>query len=88
MTIKLKYNFFIEVDEKNFTLKSEYTNKKTKGKATRTHGYFSSFESAIKKYINLAVLDVNDGHTIELNELLEKIKTVCEETIQTIKERF
>ena len=88
MIIKLKHNFFIEVDEKNFTLKSEYTNKKTGKQATRTHGYFSSFENAIKNYIKLAVLDANDGHTIELNDLLEKIKVVCEETIQTIKERF
>ena len=88
MIIKLKQNFFIEVDEQNYTLKSEYLNKKTEEKATRTHGYFTSFESAIQKYIKLAVLEANDGYTIELNDLLEKIKTVCEETIQAIKERF
>ena len=88
MTIKLRHNFFIEVDERNFTLKSEYINKKTEDKAIRTHGYFPSLESAIKDYIKLAVLDANDGHTVELNDLLEKIKAVCEETIQAIKERF
>ena len=82
MIIKLKYDFFIEVDEKNFTLKSEYTNKKTNEKATRTHGYYSTLDNAIKNYIKLAVLDANDGHTVELNELLEKIKAVCDETIE------
>ena len=88
MIIKLKHNFFVEVDEKNFTLKSEYTNKKTKEKATRTHGYYSSLGSALKNYIKLATLDVNDGQVIELQEVLEQIKIVCNETIETIKERF
>lgn len=88
MIIKLKHNFFIDVDEKNFTLKSEYTNKKTGKKTTRTHGYYGSLECAVKNYIRLATLDANDGETIELNDLLEKLKVVCEETIQTIKERF
>ena len=85
MIIKLIHNFFIEVDEKNFTLKSEYISKKTDKKETRTHGYYSSFESAIKNYIKLAVLDANDGHTIELHELLGKITEVCEETIRVMQ---
>ena len=88
MTIKLKHNYYIDVDEKNFTLRSEYISQKTKKKETRTHGYYSSLESALKNYIKLATLDVNDGQIIELQELLEQIKIVCEETIGTIKERF
>lgn len=88
MIIKLKHNFFVEVDEKNFTLKSEYTNQKTKKKATRTHGYYSSLGSALKNYIKLATLDVNDNQVIELQELLEQIKIVCSETIETIKNDF
>lgn len=83
MIIKLKHGFFVEAEEKNFTLKSEYTNQKTGEQATRTHGYFSSLESAIRKYIMLATID--SDYAIELNDLLEKIKAVCEETIQTIK---
>ena len=88
MIIKLKHDYFIEVDERNFTLKSEYLNKKTNAKATRTHGYYSSLESAIKTYINLVTFDAEDTHAVELNDILEKIKVVCEETIQTIKSQF
>ena len=88
MTIKLKHDYFIEVDERNFTLKSEYLNKKTKEKATRTHGYYSSIEGAIKKYIILAGFGIDDTHTVELNDILQKIKVVCDETIQTIKSQF
>lgn len=84
MTIKLKHDYFIEVDEKNFTLKSEYTNQKTGEQATRTHGYFSSLESAVKKYINLAVYG-DDDYITELNDIVEKTKAVCEETLQAIK---
>lgn len=84
-TIKLNQGFFIEVDDRNFTLKSEYINKKTKGKAIRTHGYFPSLESCTKNYIKLATLDANDGETIELHELLEKIKAVCEKTVEVLK---
>lgn len=84
MIIKLKHDYFIEVDEKNFTLKSEYVNQKTNEKATRTHGYFSSLESAVKKYINLAVYD-DDSYITELNDIVEKTKAVCEETLQVIK---
>ncbi len=85
-TIKLKHSFFIEVEDKNFTLKSEHINQKTKEPATRTHGYFSTFECAIKNYIKLAALEENDGETIELHELLEKIKAVCNETIEVLKQ--
>lgn len=85
ITIKLKHNFFIEVEEKNFTLKSEYISEKTKEIAIKTHGYFSTFESCIKNYIKLATLAANDGETIELNELLGKIKAVCEQTIEVLK---
>ena len=88
MIIKLKHNYYIEVDEKNFTLKSEYISQKTKKKETRTHGYYSSLESALKNYIKLATLDVNDGQVIELQEVLEQIKIVCSETIETIKNDF
>ena len=88
LTIKLKHNYFIEIDEKNFTLKSEYFSEKKKQTQIRTHGYYPSLESALKSYIKLATLDVNDGQTIELQELLKKIQTVCNETIEEIKERF
>ena len=84
-TIKLKHSFFIEVEEKNFTLKSEHINQKTKELATKTHGYFSTLDSAIKQYIKLATLDATDGETIELHELLGKIKAVCDETIEVLK---
>jgi hypothetical protein len=83
--IKLKHDFFIEVEDKNFTLKSEHPNKKTGKMATKTHGYFSTFECAIKNYIKLAALEENDGETIELHELLAKIKAVCDETIEVLK---
>lgn len=85
MIIKLKNNFFIDVDDRNFTLKSEYTNQKTNEPAIKTYGYYPSLESAIKNYIMLAALDVNDGKTIELVEYVETIKNVCKETIEVMR---
>ena len=82
MIIKLKHNYFMDVDEKNFTLKSEYINQKTKEPAIKTHGYFSTLKSCLKEYIKLATLDTNE--VIELHELYHKVKAVCEETIEVI----
>ena len=84
ITIELKHGFFIECEEKNFTLKSHYTNEKG-NRGIRTHGYFSTLTNAIRNYIKLATLDANDGETVELNELLAKIKAVCDETIEVLK---
>lgn len=86
-TIKLNHNFFIEVDENNFTLKSEHMSKKTNKTVTKIHGYYPRFEIALKDYIKLALLTENDAETIELYELLSKVKAVCDETIAAIKER-
>lgn len=88
MIIKLKYDYFIEVDEYNFTLKSKRIGKKTNKETFKTHGYYPRLESALKGYIKHATLDINDGYVLELQELLEKIKTVCDETIATIKENL
>lgn len=82
--IKLKHDFFIEVEEKNFTLKRACVNKKGI-LVEKPHGYFSTFECAIKNYIKLAALEENDGEVIELHELVEKIKSVCDETVEVLK---
>jgi hypothetical protein len=84
MIINLKHNFYIEVDERNYTLKRTYTNKKTGETATRTHGYYGSLESAIGNYIKFAALDVNDRYTMELFEYVEQVKAVCRETIEVL----
>lgn len=83
-TIKLNHNYFVEVDENNFTLKSEYVGKKTNKTVTKIHGYYPRLEIALKDYIKLALLDENDAETIALHELLSKVKAVCDETIAVI----
>lgn len=85
ITIELRHGFFIEADERDFTLKSKYTSEKTGNMQTRTHGYYTTLEKAIRSYIKLATLDANDGHTIELHKLLEQIKAVCDETIEVLR---
>lgn len=82
--IQLKHDFFIEVEEKNYTLKKAVVNKKGI-LTTKTHGYFSSFECAIENYIKLAALEENENEIIKLHKLLGKIKTVCAETIEEMK---
>ena len=77
MKIKLKHGFFVEVDDLNFTLKREYINQETKEPAIKTHGYFITFKNCLKHYIKLAMLDTNE--VIELHELYNKIKELCEE---------
>ena len=85
MEIKLDHGYFIEVDENNFTLKSKHISKKKNKEVIKIHGYYSKLENAIKNYIKLATLDITGEQIVELQELLERYKAVCDETIRLIK---
>ncbi len=85
ITIKLKHGFFIEAEEKNFTLKSEHINTKTKEPAIKIHGYYMTLEQVIKEYIKLATLDANDDETIELMKYLETYKAMQDELSEVLK---
>lgn len=88
MKIILPYNFSIDVDEKNYTLKQTYPNKKTGEPESKTHGYYTSLDGAIKQYIKVAAVDEVGDCAITMNEFVQTIKKICDETIREVTKQW
>lgn len=75
MKIHVIDGYFIEVDDKNFTLKLDTGRLNKKGKPiVNDIGYYSTVEAAVNKVIQLAVMYENDRLT--LKEYIEKLREV------------
>lgn len=90
-TITLKNGYYIEIDPLNYTLRQKYTGETKSGEkkdAFRTLGHFGNMESAIRKYIELAQLDVLDGERMTLEEYMESIQKINAIALQGIQEEL
>ena len=85
LTVTLCGDFFVEVDEKNFTLKEKYMKKKTDEPAEKIHGYYSTLDGAMRAYFKLCLIKGIEG-VVSVQESFEAVRRVCEETIETIKQ--
>lgn len=88
MRIELGNNYFIVVDPLNCTLKQYYTSKNKEGvevQREKTHGYYSSVESAIKKYLELNQIDNMTGMVMDLDEYLKMIESVNMQAVKAIQ---
>lgn len=78
-TIELKNGYYIEIDERNYTLRQRFTGKTKSGEekeSIRTHGYYGKIEQAIRRYIELCQMDVMDGERLSLEEYVKNIDQV------------
>lgn len=90
-TITLKNGYYIEIDPLNYALRQKYTGETKSGEkkeAFRTLGHFGNIESAIRKYIKLAQLDVLDGERMTLEEYVESIQKINAISLQGIQEEL
>lgn len=90
-TITLKNGYYIEIDPLNYTLRQKYTGETKSGEkkeAFRTLGHFGNIESVIRKYIELAQLDVLDGERMTLEEYVESIQKINAISLQGIQEEL
>lgn len=75
MRIHIIDGYFIEVDDRNFTLKVDTGRLNKKGEPiVNDIGYYSTVEAAVNKVIQLKVLNENDELT--LKEYIEKLREV------------
>lgn len=75
MKIHIIDNYFIEVDDRNFTLKVDTGRLNKKGEPiVNDIGYYSTVDAAVNKVIQLKVLNENDELT--LKEYIEKLREV------------
>lgn len=90
-TITLKNGYYIEIDPLNYTLRQKYTGETKSGQkkeAFRTLGHFGNIESVIRKYIELAQLDVLDGERLTLEEYVDSIQKINAIALQGIQEEL
>lgn len=76
MKVHIEGNVFLESDEFQFIIK-EYTGSKDKnGNPTyKTHGYFTSLQSAIKA---LVTMKIKESTAKELETLIEEVRKIYE----------
>lgn len=82
MKVQIEGNFYIESDDREFTLK-EYTGAiskpakgETEGKPVyKTHGYFSDVQSALQKFLKLKI---NSSQATNIRELIADVEDIRE----------
>lgn len=77
MKVQIEENLYIESDSQQFILK-EYTGKQSikDGVATdlfKTHGYFSTLESALNKFTKMKIMESTASN---LSELIADVKSI------------
>lgn len=90
-TITLKNGYYIEIDPLNYTLRQKYTGETKSGEkrdAFRTLGHFGNIESVIRKYIELAQMDILDGERLTLEEYVDSIQKINVIALQGIQEEL
>lgn len=82
MKVHIEEGFYIESDDREFTLK-EYTGAiskpakgETEGKPVyKTHGHFPNIQSAAKKYLNIKI---GSSQATNLRELIANVESIRE----------
>ncbi len=86
--IDIGKGYFIDVDEGNFTLKSNIKESISedgkKQESCTTHGYYGTLEAAIKSLVKLKMIDKING-VVTLPELREIILEIHKEIDEIIK---
>lgn len=89
MKILLGNGYFVEIDSMNHTLKQGYIGTDKQGKEKeyeKTHGYFSSLESAIERYLFLNQIDSMADLSVDMKHYLELVRVANENAVQAFKE--
>jgi len=72
----------IHIDGSNHAIEQDLLKKDKYGKQLfKNHGYFSSFESALKKVISLKI---NKGQTLNLKEFMKEYRDISRELISKL----
>lgn len=79
MKIIFDEQFYIQVDNRNFTLRENFMGKNSKGEPqenVRVEGYFTTFDNALKRILHLKRIAEEDTVTVE--KYLERALEVSE----------
>lgn len=88
MQITLTNGYFIEVDERNYTLKQKYLGKTKEGEDRETEricGYYGKLDHAIEEFLKTNQLDRGDDQVMDMEEYAQFVSQVNKAAVETIK---
>lgn len=89
MQINLANGFYIDVDPLNYTLKEKYIgeSKKTGEKVPgeRVHGYFSTLDKAVEKFLFLNQLSCEPHMSMEMRQYVDFVMNANTQAVRAIK---
>ena len=88
MQISLINGYYIEVEQRNFTLKQKYIGTKkdgTKKEAVRMNGHFGSLEQALETFLRLNQIPHKAKLAVDLIEYVSLVEKSNKEAVQALK---
>ena len=88
MQITLTNGYFIEVDERNYTLKQKYLGKTKDGESKETEricGYYGKLDHAIEEYLKANQEDRGDDQAMDMEEYAQFVSQVNKAAVEAIK---
>ena len=88
MEINIINGFYIETDNRNFTLKQKYIGKRkdgTKKEAVKIHGHYGSLEQALEAFLKLYQIDRGARFAVDLMSYASLVEQSNKEAVQALK---
>lgn len=88
MQINLINGFYIDTDNRNFTLKKKYIGTRkdgTKKEAVKIHGHYGSLEQALEAFLKLYQIDRGARFAVDLMWYADFIEQSNKEAVRALK---
>ena len=88
MQITLISGFYIETDNRNFTLKQKYIGTRkdgTKKEAVKIHGHYGSLEQALEAFLKLYQMERGARFAVDLMSYADFIAESNKEAVRALK---
>lgn len=88
MQINLINGFYIDTDNRNFTLKQKYIGTRkdgTKKEAVKIHGHYGSLEQALEAFLKLYQMDRGARFSVDLMSYADFIAESNKEAVRALK---
>ena len=88
MQINLINGFYIETDNRNFTLKQKYIGTRkdgTKKEAVKIHGHYGRLEQALEAFLKLYQIDRGARFAVDLMSYASLVEQSNKEAVRALK---
>ena len=88
MQITLINGYYIDIDERNYTLKQKYEGKTKGGEARdaeRICGYYGKLDQAIEEFVKQNQLDLSEDQVMDFEDYVQFVSQVNKAAVEAIK---